>query len=215
MMSTESNKSKASKSDLINELESIQNLLIEDADNSGEESESFDFEDLETDELDLDNDLDIDIPILDDVVQAEDVVDLAGVDNGEQNSRLLNLEDIFEETEPSLANNNVQGYSNETTDQQLHIHSEPEDPITEGPDAEGFAAEKIPLGTHQVTSDSEINLKDEIIPKDNADLNIDFLIQELVDEFIPVIENQLRDRLSRIQPDIIRKLADKIGRAHV
>ena len=41
------------------------------------------------------------------------------------------------------------------------------------------------------------------------DFSIELLIQEIVDEYIPHIEAQLRERLSQCEPDIIRQLADK------
>ena len=39
--------------------------------------------------------------------------------------------------------------------------------------------------------------------------DIVFLIQELVDEFIPLIEDRLRSRLSELHPDILQDLAQK------
>jgi hypothetical protein len=42
-----------------------------------------------------------------------------------------------------------------------------------------------------------------------SDFSIDLLIQEIVDEYIPHIEAQLRERLSQCEPDIIRQLANK------
>lgn len=41
------------------------------------------------------------------------------------------------------------------------------------------------------------------------DFSIHLLIQEIVDEYIPHIEAQLRERLSQCEPDIIRQLANK------
>jgi hypothetical protein len=41
------------------------------------------------------------------------------------------------------------------------------------------------------------------------DFSIELLIQEIVDEHIPHIEAELRERLSQCEPDIIRQLANK------
>jgi len=45
--------------------------------------------------------------------------------------------------------------------------------------------------------------------KQQPDFSIELLIQEIVDEYIPHIEAQLRERLSQCEPDVIRQLADK------
>ncbi|WP_276206919.1 hypothetical protein [Oceanicoccus sagamiensis] len=40
-------------------------------------------------------------------------------------------------------------------------------------------------------------------------MDIDLLIQEIVDEFIPAIEDELRQRLSQCSPAVIKSLAQK------
>ena len=44
-------------------------------------------------------------------------------------------------------------------------------------------------------------------PRQQADFSIELLIQEIVDDYIPQIEAELRLRLSQCEPDIIRELA--------
>lgn len=43
----------------------------------------------------------------------------------------------------------------------------------------------------------------------SQDFSIDLLIQELVDEFIPAVEDKLRQRLSECEPQVLRELAEK------
>ena len=43
----------------------------------------------------------------------------------------------------------------------------------------------------------------------DADFDIELLIQELVDDFIPTLEDKLRQRLSQCTPEVIRELAKK------
>ena len=45
--------------------------------------------------------------------------------------------------------------------------------------------------------------------KTNLQLELDLVIQELVDEFIPLLEDRLRERLSALSPEIIQQLAEK------
>jgi hypothetical protein len=42
-----------------------------------------------------------------------------------------------------------------------------------------------------------------------SDFSLELLIQEIVDDAIPMIEAQLREQLSQCAPDIIRQLAEK------
>lgn len=44
-------------------------------------------------------------------------------------------------------------------------------------------------------------------PRQQADFSIELLIQEIVDDYIPQIEAELRLRLSQCEPEILRELA--------
>lgn len=191
-MNFDDEKPKASKKDLLNELESIQELLIEEPGKAN--NEFLEFEDLEESEslfspesnldpdvgldldLDLEKDLELDIPILDDIVDQDKAPQYEKEDKPLK-SGLLDLDDIFENSPTSLT---VADTLNSIDENLITSESLPAESVTGGIKHEG-----------------------------KPDLNIDFLIQELVDEFIPVIEDQLRERLSKIQPDIILDMADK------
>jgi len=45
-----------------------------------------------------------------------------------------------------------------------------------------------------------------------ADFSLEIMIQEIVDDAIPIIEARLRERLSQYAPEIIRQLAEKKSR---
>lgn len=45
--------------------------------------------------------------------------------------------------------------------------------------------------------------------RQQSNFSIDLLIQEIVDDYIPEIEAELRERLSQLDPELIRQLADK------
>ena len=82
----------------------------------------------------------------------------------------------------------------------------------------------IPILEDQSTSTTEPRLPDAVKTTTTADessnpqtpertqqpdFSIELLIQEIVDEYIPHIEAELRERLSQCEPDIIRQLANK------
>jgi hypothetical protein len=50
----------------------------------------------------------------------------------------------------------------------------------------------------------------EIIDDQNDDFDLELLIQEVVDDVIPTLENELRKRLSLCSPELIKRLAEKI-----
>jgi hypothetical protein len=58
---------------------------------------------------------------------------------------------------------------------------------------------------HLLFDDSELQKN----ANEQPEVDLDFLIQELVDEFIPQIEDQLRRRLSSCSASVIKGLADK------
>ena len=59
------------------------------------------------------------------------------------------------------------------------------------------------------TTTDEVSRPQQPERQQQPDFSIELLIQEIVDEYIPHIEAQLRERLSQCEPDIIRQLADK------
>jgi hypothetical protein len=66
--------------------------------------------------------------------------------------------------------------------------------------------------SHTGSQDSNARtIADEQVKKPISDkpINIDLLIQEIVDDYIPVIEDQLRQRLSQYSPEAIQQLAEK------
>lgn len=62
-----------------------------------------------------------------------------------------------------------------------------------------------------VDSDTQpVEVVAEIINDQNDDFDLELLIQEVVDEVIPTLENELRKRLSLCSPQLIKRLAEKI-----
>jgi len=104
------------------------------------------------------------------------------------NSKALpfNLESIFEETlqAPMLA-----------TAETVH-GSDSEAPVKD----DGIATPQQQAYTRPVRT------------KQQADFSLEIMIQEIVDDAIPVIEARLRERLSQCAPEVIRQLAEKKSR---
>lgn len=72
----------------------------------------------------------------------------------------------------------------------------PEDPGYEEEQEEMFT--EFEMAPHATSS-----------PAAEEEVNMDLLIQEIIDEFIPTIEDQLRQRLSQCSPAVIKQLAEK------
>ena len=51
----------------------------------------------------------------------------------------------------------------------------------------------------------------DIINTEDDNFNLELLIQEVVDEVIPTVENELRQRLSLCSPEMIKRLAEKFN----
>jgi hypothetical protein len=58
--------------------------------------------------------------------------------------------------------------------------------------------------------ESGIHLND-INNTEDDNFNLELLIQEVVDEVIPTVENELRKRLSLCSPEMIKRLAEKFN----
>lgn len=254
----------SSKGELLDELESIKDLLEESS----------------LDEDDLDAGLDIDIPILDDVVgddpsssnplldlksifDDDEELDTDDIDDGdiphrnsenldtthsetaaaatvEDHEHQLDLEGLDTEIEiPTFkltlgtteaivdepANAEVQvSELLLSTDADVHtpdhpVPAMPEDVTNTGNNAS--TADPSPTTAAsallQITSMDTSFDKHALPPQDDspsaaspfAHIDLDQLVQELVDEFIPVIESRLRQRLAHYPDDIIRQLAEK------
>lgn len=197
---------KTSNNDLLNELESIKGLL--------------------------DKERDVEISMLDDVVdnpaqiQAASQAGLAAAAE-KNNSDLLDLIRIFDDSEVSIVNRlnrkdlntnpTILDFKLDTSatdnadielidDQPLSAYSEPqtiplspEDPDYEEEQEEMFAEHEMAPSCSSVDSSLIDN-----------DFNIDLLIEEIIDEFIPAIEDKLRQRLSQCYPAAINQLAEKL-----
>ncbi len=195
---------KTSKTDLLDELESIKGLL--------------------------DDDLDIDIPILDDVVnndpepdtqshEAESLEDKPAelldlnsifddeVDESPEESIVdrLNLKDLntnitipdFKLDAAAIENADSEAIPDDMMDTlEATTPLSPEDPDYEEEQEEMFAEfEMAPPADESPALEEAVDM--------------DLLIQEIVDEFIPTIEDQLRQRLTQCSPAVIKELAKK------
>ncbi len=58
--------------------------------------------------------------------------------------------------------------------------------------------------------DSDIHPADSVSDQ-NDDFDLELLIQEVVDDVIPTLENELRKRLSLCSPELIKRLAERIN----
>ena len=193
---------KTSNNDLLDELESIKGLL--------------------------DKERDVEISMLDDTVDnpAQIQAELASATE-KNNSDLLDLISIFDDSEVSIVNrlnrkdlntnSAIPDFKLDTSaadnadielidDQPLSAYSElqtiplsPEDPDYEEEQEEMFAEHEMAPSCSSVDS-----------PLVDNDLNIDLLIEEIIDEFIPAIEDKLRQRLSQCYPAAINQLAEKL-----
>lgn len=196
-MNDDSGSSKATKNVLLGELESIQNLLLDnltsDLVEDAEKTESLDFEE-------LDDELDTAIPILEDIVSTVE----NDVDHIE--SDFLNLIDIF--ASGTISDDKVIHVTDDTLQPADSVaqNVESTDVVAQGDttfniDADDDLARHLP----EIIDDREIGSPS----LDAADKKLEFLIQELVDEFIPLMEDRLRQRLSQCAPAIIRELSEK------
>lgn len=112
----------------------------------------------------------------------------------------LNLDSIFDElanTKPPTLAGSLSGNTPEAVPPILEYQStaSPESTIPDTATDTGKAEENTSPHKHE--------------RQQQPDFSIELLIQEIVDEYIPHIEAQLRERLSQCEPDIIRQLADK------
>jgi len=205
-VSSSDDKPRVLKTDLLHELQSIKGLLVDN-----EPGDSFEFETLADEfgdrafggeplkqdkelhldgELDLDQELDMDRELdlgldldaeLDiDIPILDDVV--AATKDEDSTGGLLNINEIFDR--PPATDSSV-------TD------------------------ESAPAGTYaslERQHDNPVTNNEKRSPSPSAAAiapDMVFLIQELVDEFIPLIEDSLRSRLSELHPDILQELAEK------
>ncbi|MGK0442791.1 MAG: hypothetical protein ACJA0N_002610 [Pseudohongiellaceae bacterium] len=206
------------KKALLGELESIIDILD---DNEKINDDFF--------EVDKPSEQRIKIPLLDDVVNNEEPNHSQEAE--EEDANLFDLERIFSEesllTAPSTENITTEEISLEATTPEAAIMSAPllttpisetdaksenseEDqsemfPVSEPP----FLAQPIPPSdpadtTVQSTAPSTVNGR-----QHNLHQDLDLIIQELVDEFVPVLESRLREQLSELPPGIIQELAEK------
>lgn len=239
----EKQNSQGSTDSLLDELESIKDLLEESS----------------LDEDALDDDLDIDIPILDDVVPGDDN---PGASAG---NHLLDLQAIFDEDEtapaqPSQVSSetqlNFEGLDIDVEipsfkltvenseagqlppDNEIPTLSTQSGPTTRTEPAELILPDEVNLLPTVSTAAAEPTVDDipatpvpEVpvleplvepaplkagtpapeasqAPK-SPDLDVDLIIQELVDEMVPVMEDKLRQRLASYPAEIIRQLASK------
>ncbi len=182
------------KNDILDELESIQNLLVDEAGTEISDNEA-DPGILDFDELD--DDLELDIPILDDVVTET----LA--EQSKTSPKLLNLDDIFDADAPSITADNSEAKNDHT---QGHY----EDVALEN--TEHFRHSDF--GSDISHPEADFNSQPGVLVEETdqaktADKQLEFIIQDLVDEFIPMMEDRLRQRLSQCEPEIIRQLSKK------
>ena len=202
---------KSPANDLMGELESIKELL----------------EGAGLDDLNMDDDLDIDIPILDDIVSD------SPSSTPNQNASLLNLDSIFEDDDfgndsAIIDNGSLEDPKAELNLEDLDTHiaipafklttggsNEPAFKTnTEEPDlANDYIDDNSPNDClEEQQENTQAKPETRALPAQSPlttddDINIDFLIQEIVDEFIPLIEDKLRQSLSQSSPELIRQLA--------
>ncbi len=120
-------------------------------------------------------------------------------------------------TEPAVASYS----SKNNTDEKADIHvrearSEQQEDMFPDPVATVNTETTIDqdLATGDVTAgnvsvDNVSTVKPPTGNNSQPDFDIDLVIQEIVDEYIPVIESKLRERLSACSPDLLQQLADK------
>jgi hypothetical protein len=171
---------KTSTDELLNELESIKDIL---------------------EEADLDDDLDINIPILEDVIADNN-------DSASDQPYSLNLSTIFDDEDDSLLSDFKLVVDSAAADskpqpsftQTATSDEQPAALFSEVASLSMASSEIDHAATTEALSTSRTNL---------TDLNLDLLIQEIVDEFIPLIEDQLRQHLAACSPQLIQQLAKK------
>jgi len=202
-VSSSDDKPRVLKTDLLDELQSIKGLLVdEDTVIAGN---NFTFETLDDDiddgifggepldpdaerewdhQLGRDQELDLDRELDIDIPILDDVV--VATQNIDNAPGLLNIDEIFDR--PATAS--------------FSTAADVSPPMAAQPTAEH---------RHNSTGPTASATGDRREPGSSAPTSPDlvFLIQELVDEFIPLIEDRLRSRLSELQPDILQELAEK------
>lgn len=118
--------------------------------------------------------------------------DLAGCDLDLADAELLlgsgKIDDYFDQLEPDGHQPPPQ-----TDQQSLQQHSDP-------------AAGQEKPALHAATPGA---VEQDHQQPAETDYQLDLLVQEIVDEFIPVIEDQLRQRLTACSPEILQQLAAK------
>lgn len=199
-MNDDSDHPKATKDALLDELESIQDLLLDnlksDLLDHTVNSASSDFDE-------LDDELDTAIPVLEDIVSASE-----NDSDGDPDS--LNLDDIFEShtinTDQIHADVATTGQDNHRGTDGTRQESVPLD----AGNGEKLFCESIKEGSSNLPSPDEQTIATtENLQHDTAPQELEFLIQELVDEFIPLLEDRLRQRLAQCAPAVIRQLSEK------
>ena len=167
---------KASKEDLLGELESIKDLL---------------------DENDSVDQKDGNIPVLDDVFNHSQQYTPP-----EDAAKLLNLDNIFEDDDDVLESqgndsNSAIDFDNLDDFNELDID---------------IAIPDFTLSTVETDADNQPAIstdQQQSQQEKPSPIDMELLIQEIVDEFIPSLEAQLRKRLSECSPEVIKQLANK------
>ena len=123
----------------------------------------------------------MDIPLLNDVVDEEPSND---------SSSLFDLDRIFSDDDFG---------SNIEATEPKKLEPSPIYSKLDNSDEEQSEMFPVPNDSPEASEKRQVNLNQ----------NLDLLIQELVDEFIPALENRLREQLSSLSPEIIQELAEK------
>lgn len=154
------------------------------------------------------------IPVLDDVVADTHGTPATTL---EASPSLLDLDRIFSDDEfpPRLNNDTINNEESNYGGSDNKACDEVEQPQDSNISrSEEEQSDMFPILEDSVTATINTLSNHSITPANDArssnfnqDLNL--LIQELVDEFIPELETRLREQLTELAPEVIRNLAEK------
>jgi hypothetical protein len=195
MTNDASKPAKASKDALLGELESIKELLDKYQDDDPPAN---------------------DIPLLDDVVDQK----IASEHKTEADQKLLDLDNIFGDGDDMVLDQGEQLNNNSQAAEFDELEDlEDLDELDIDINIPGFTLsttvqedEPFNASEAQETTQPANGATHEQSKTGQPTIDVDLIVQEIVDEYIPTIEKQLRQRLSEYAPEALSQLVHKLNK---